>query len=131
MIFVNLPVKDLGRSVDFFKNLGFEFNPQFTDENATCMVISDSACVMLLIEPFFRGFTNKDIADSSASTETILALSAESREEVDALVDRALAAGGRRSVDATDHGFMYARSFQDVDGHLWEVIWMDPSSIEQ
>lgn len=131
MIFVNLPVKDLGRSVDFFKNLGFEFNPQFTDENATCMIVSEQACVMLLVEPFFKGFTKKDVVDAATSTEAILALSAESREEVDELVDKALAAGAQPSNDAMDQGFMYARSFQDVDGHLWEVIWMDPSSIEQ
>ena len=131
MIFVNLPVKDLGRSVDFFKNLGFEFNPQFTDENATCMIVSEQACVMLLVEPFFKGFTTKDVADAATSTETILALSAETRAEVDELVDKALAAGGQPSADGMDQDFMYSRNFQDVDGHLWEVIWMDPSAIDQ
>jgi uncharacterized protein len=131
MIFVNLPVKDLGRSVDFFTTLGFDFNPQFTDENATCMVVSDQACVMLLVEDFFKTFTKKDLTDPATHTETIIALSAESREEVDRLADRAIAAGGRETEAATDQGFMYGRTFEDLDGHLWELIWMDPAAIEQ
>lgn len=129
-IFVNLPVKDLNKSIEFFSKIGFEFNPQFTDENATCMVISDHIYVMLLVEDFFKTFTHKDLSDASKSTEVILALSADSREQVDELVNRALAAGGKKSYDPKDHGFMYAWSFQDIDGHLWEVMYMDPAVVE-
>ncbi len=131
MIFVNLPVSDLQRTVDFWSGLGFTFNPQFTDENATCMVISDHACVMLLTEKFFSGFTRKPVVDATAQTETILALSAESREEVDSLVEKALATGGAPSNEPQEEGFMYGRSFQDPDGHLWEVLYMDPAALEQ
>jgi predicted lactoylglutathione lyase len=131
MIFVNLPVADLQRSVDFWRGLGFEFNPQFTDERAACMVVSDSACVMLLSDGFFSGFTGKDVADATKQTEAIMALSAESREEADRLADRALTSGGSWSMDPQDEGFMYGRSFQDPDGHLWEVLYMDPAALEQ
>ncbi|MBA2418301.1 MAG: VOC family protein [Nocardioidaceae bacterium] len=127
MIFVNLPVENLDKSVDFFTQLGFTFNPQFTDESATCMILSDQAFVMLLVKDRFSDFTNKQIADTSTTTEAIFAISAESRDEVDEIVDKALAAGGQRSNDPMDEGFMYGWSFQDIDGHLWEVIWMDPS----
>jgi predicted lactoylglutathione lyase len=130
MIFVNLAVADLQRSVDFFTKLGFSFNPQFTDENATAMIVNDQATVMLLKHDFFKTFTKKPIADSGAQTEAIIALSAESREEVDQLVEKALASGGKPSNDAQDLGFMYQHSFQDPDGHLWEVAWMDPSAME-
>jgi uncharacterized protein len=130
-IFVNLPVKDLTKSVDFFTQLGFEFDPQFTDENATCMIISDEAFVMLLVEDFFKTFTKKEVADATTHTEAILALSTESREQVDEVVNKALAAGGQPSNDPMDQGFMYAWSFQDLDGHLWEVLYMDPSAVEQ
>jgi uncharacterized protein len=130
-IFVNLPVSDLGKSVDFFTQLGFEFNPQFTDENATCMIVGDDAFVMLLVEDFFRTFTTKEICDPTMQTETIIALSADSREEVDEIVNRALAAGGQPSSEPMDQGFMYGRSFQDLDGHLWEVIYMDPGAVGQ
>lgn len=130
-IFVNLPVKDLNKSIAFFTELGFSFNPQFTDEKATCMIISDNIFVMLLVESSFQTFTKKQIADASESTEVILALSANSREEVDSLVQKALAAGGKASIDAIDHGFMYTWSFQDVDGHLWELVYMDQSAIPQ
>ncbi len=129
-IFVNLPVKDLERSVAFWTELGYTFNAQFTDEQATSMVISDDIYVMLLVEDRFRDFTTKQIANSSTHTEAIVALSAVSREAVDELVDKALRAGGKKSTDPMDEGFMYGRSFEDPDGHLWEVIWMDPSSIE-
>lgn len=131
MIFVNLPVSDLRRTVDFWTGLGFAFNPQFTDENATCMVISDHACVMLLTEKFFSTFTSKPVADATRQTETILALSAESREEADALADKAIATGGSAANEPQDEDFMYGRSFQDPDGHLWEVIYMDPAALEQ
>jgi predicted lactoylglutathione lyase len=128
-LFVNLPVKDLTKSVDFFTELGFEFNPEFTDENATCMILSDEASVMLLVEEFFATFTTKDVADAAASTGTILAISADSRAEVDQVVDAALAAGGGPSKEPMDEGFMYSRSFHDLDGHLWEVMYMDPSAV--
>lgn len=131
MIFLNLAVSDLQRSIDFWTGLGFEFNPQFTDENATCMVISDHACVMLLTEKFFATFTQKALADPRLNTEAITALSAASREEVDQLVDRALATGGSASNPPQEESFMYARSFQDPDGHLWEVVYMDPAALEQ
>lgn len=130
-IFVNLPVKDLRKSVDFFTELGFAFNPTFTDENATCLVLSESGFVMLLVDEFFQTFTDKEVVDSHTSTEAIIALSAESRRDVDDLADKALAAGGRPAKGPTDHGFMYARSFQDLDGHLWELVWMDSGAIEQ
>ncbi|WGW12108.1 VOC family protein [Saxibacter everestensis] len=128
-IFVNLPVKDLNRSVDFFTQLGFSFHEQMTDENATCMVVTEDIYVMLLVEDFFKTFTKKDVADASTSTEAIVALSVESREEVDEMVTKALAAGGAPSNDPMDEGFMYAWSFQDPDGHLWEVMYMDSSGI--
>jgi uncharacterized protein len=131
MIFVNLPVKDLTKSVDFFTRLGFEFNPAFTDQNATCMVVSEQACVMLLVEDFFKTFTKKDITDTVTHTEAILALSADSRQEVDELLGKAVAAGGQQLDTGQDEDFMYARSFADLDGHLWELLWMDASAIEQ
>ena len=131
MIFVNLPVGDLQRSVDFWKGLGFDFNPQFTDDRAACMVVSDLACVMLLSEGFFSSFTRKAIVDAGEHTEAIMALSSESREEVDRLTDKALASGGSASNDPQDEGYMYSRSFQDPDGHLWEVLYMDPAALEQ
>ena len=124
MIFVNLPVKDLEASKRFFGELGFTFNPQFTDENAACMVIEENICAMLLTEPFFKGFINGEIADP-ATTEVITALSATSREEVDALVEKALASGARAWKPTFEEGPMYSRSFQDLDGHVWEVIFMD------
>lgn len=126
-IYLNLPVKDLNRSVEFFKALGFSFNPEFTDENATCMIINDNAFVMLLVEGFFKTFTSKKIADSTDTTEAIMAFSVDSREAVDETVRNALAAGGSPSQEVQDYGFMYNHSFQDPDGHLWEVMWMDPA----
>jgi predicted lactoylglutathione lyase len=130
-MFVNLAVKDLAKTVDFFTRLGFEFDPRFTDENATCMIVNDDAFVMLLVEDFFKNFTKKGIADATTQNEAIMALSADSKQQVDDLVDRALAAGGQASADTTDQGFMYERSFQDLDGHLWSAFWMDPSALEQ
>lgn len=129
-IFVNLAVKDLPKSVAFFEGLGFTFNKQFTDESATMMNINDDAFAMLLTEERFLGFTPKRLADTTTHTEVLLALSAESREEVDRLVQKALASGGAPASDPQDHGFMYGWSFQDLDGHTWEVVWMDPSAIE-
>jgi hypothetical protein len=124
-IFVNLAVQDLDRSVAFFTELGFAFDPRFTDDTATCMVISDEAFVMLLVKGRFQDFTTKALADPTTHTEAILALSADSREGVDELADRALAVGGQPANEPMDLGFMYGRSFQDPDGHLWEVMWMD------
>jgi uncharacterized protein len=130
-LFVNLPVKDLHRSVEFFSKLGFTFNQQFTDEKGTCMVISDDIYVMLLVEQFFKTFTKKQLFDATTGTEVILALSADSREEVDEMVYKAIGAGGTTPNHKQDQGFMYGWGFQDPDGHLWEVFYMDPSAIEE
>jgi predicted lactoylglutathione lyase len=130
-IFVNLAVKDLGNAVDFFTKLGFSFDPRFTDETATCMIVSDEAFVMLLVEDRFRDFTKKELCDATTHTEAIVALSAESKNEVDELADNALQAGGSPANDAMEMDFMYGRSFHDPDGHLWEVVWMDPSAMQQ
>jgi predicted lactoylglutathione lyase len=124
-IFVNLPVKDLARTIDFFTKLDFSFKPQFTDENATCMIVADNIFVMLLSEKFFRSFTKKQIADATRSTEVILALSADSRSKVDDMISKAIAAGAAAHGEAQDQGWMYGRGFQDPDGHLWEVIYME------
>jgi len=123
-IFVNLPVKDLKRSVDFFTKLGYTFNPQFTDENATCMILGDNLFVMLLVEKFFSSFTSKSICDTTKATETLSCLACASREEVDQLVAKALANGGTVPRKAQDHGFMYAHGYEDLDGHTWELIYM-------
>ncbi len=128
MIFVNLPVKDLQASIRFFNALGFEFNPDFTDENAGCLVIGDNIFAMLLMEPFFQSFTTKAIADTSKTTEVMVAISADSRAQVDELADKALASGGSVAGDPQDHGFMYSRSFQDPDGHIWEVVYMEQAA---
>lgn len=130
-IFVNLPVKDLNRSVEFFTKLGYTFNPQFTDENATCMIISEDIFVMLLVEKFFKTFTKKELADASKSTEAIIALSVDSKEKVDELVRKAIAAGGTTPNEKQDQGWMYGHGFQDLDGHLWETFWMDPDAVNQ
>src|SRR5688572_14125480 len=129
-IFVNLAVKELQASMEFFSKLGFEFNPQFSDDNAGCMIISEEAFVMLLVEPFFQTFVDKRVADSKTTTEGIIALSADSRAEVDALLAKALAAGGKRVKEPFDHGFMYGASFYDIDGHHWEVFWMNPNHVQ-
>jgi predicted lactoylglutathione lyase len=127
-IYVNLPVKNMERSKAFFGALGFSFNPQFTNEQGACMVISDTIYVMLLVEPFFQTFTKKPIADAARSTEVLICLSCESRAEVDELVRKALAAGGSTPNAPQDHGFMYGHGFQDLDGHIWELTFMDPSA---
>jgi predicted lactoylglutathione lyase len=129
-IYVNLPVKDLDTSIRFFTGLDFSFNSQFTDETAACMVVSDDIYVMLLVEPFFKGFTNKDLVDARKSTEVLVALAVDSRQQVDALVDKALDTGGRSVRDPDDQGFMYTRSFEDPDGHIWEIFWMDESALQ-
>lgn len=126
-IFVNLPVKNLTASVEFFSKLGFTFNQQFTDEKATCMIIGEDIFVMLLVEPFFKTFTKKEVADAAKSTECIICLSADSKEKVDDMVNKAVTAGGTSPNEKQDQGFMYGHGFQDLDGHLWEVMWMDPA----
>jgi predicted lactoylglutathione lyase len=130
LIFVNLPVKDLSASKRFFEALGFGFNEKFTDESGACMVVSEQAFVMLLAESRFADFATKPIADARTTTEAILAVSAESRDAVDAFADAALAAGGSRAGEPMDHGFMYGRSFDDLDGHHWEVMWMSAEAVE-
>lgn len=130
MIFVNLPVKDLNRSMAFFSGLGFKFNPQFTDENAACMVIEeDSIYAMLLVEKFFKGFTKKGIADANKVTEVLVSLSADSRAGVDRLVNDAIAGGGNEPREKQDYGWMYSRAFEDPDGHVWEIVYMDMSRL--
>ena len=130
-IFVNLPVKDLDKTVQFFTKLGFTFNPRFTDENATCMIVGKDIFVMLLVEKFFKTFTKKEICDTAKDTEVILALSAESREKVDRMISKAIEAGGRESREPQDYGWMYGRGFQDTDGHLWEILYMDESGVKE
>ena len=123
-IFVNLPVKDLQRSVEFFSKLGYTFDPQYTDENATSMIIADNIFAMLLVKPFFESFISKPVADAHKTAEVILALSADSRAAVDVLVDKAIAAGAGEPRPTQDLAFMYQRGFEDLDGHLWEVFHM-------
>jgi uncharacterized protein len=129
-IFINLPVKDLAKSIEFFKHLGYTFNAQFTDETAACMVISDTIYAMLLTHEKFRTFTPKAICDATQSTEVLTCLSCDSREEVDAQVKKAVAVGGSTYNAPQDHGFMYGHGFQDLDGHIWELMWMDPSAVQ-
>jgi predicted lactoylglutathione lyase len=124
-IFVNLPVKDLGKSMEFFKKLGFSFNPQFTDETAACMVLGETNYVMLLTNEKFKEFTPKEICDATRSTEVLVALSCENRPRVDELVRKAVAAGGSTYNEPKDYGFMYTHGFQDLDGHIWELFHMD------
>jgi uncharacterized protein len=129
-IFVNLAVKNLPKSKAFFSALGYSFNPQFTNDDAACMVISDTIYAMLLTEPFFKKFTSKELVDAKKSTEAIVCLSAESRAAVEDIVRKAVAAGGRIYNEPQDHGFMYCHGFEDVDGHQWEFAFMDPSHIQ-
>ncbi|HYE38734.1 MAG TPA: VOC family protein [Ramlibacter sp.] len=129
MIFVNLPIRDMERSQAFFRRLGFSFNPQFTNEQGACMVIREDAIyAMLLVEPFFQTFTKKAIADARKTVQVLVCLSCESREEVDTLMRKALEAGATEPGEPKDHGFMYYRSFDDLDGHGWELMWMDPAA---
>ena len=125
MIFVNLPVKDLKKSMAFYTALGFTNNPHFTDATAACMVFTDVIHVMLLTHDKFAQFTPKRIADAHATSEMLICISADSREAVDEITDKALAAGGREPRENQDYGFMYGRSFEDLDGHIWEPMWMD------
>jgi uncharacterized protein len=130
-IFVNLPVKDLGKSIEFFSKLSFTFNQQFTDETASCMIVADDIFVMLLTVAKFKTFTPKEICDSTKSTEVLVCLSCESRAEVDEIVRKAVAAGATTYKEPQDHGFMYGHGFQDLDGHAWELMYMDPGAIKQ
>jgi uncharacterized protein len=130
-IFVNLPVKHLNNSVEFFGALGFSFNRQFTDDTATCMIVSDNIFVMLLTEKKFQSFTPKKICDATRNTEVLVALSMESRAKVNEMVRKAVAAGGATYNEPKDHGFMYQHGFQDLDGHIWEIFWMEPAAIKQ
>ncbi|MGE6578815.1 VOC family protein [Paenibacillus xylanexedens] len=127
-IFVNLPVQDLKKSIEFFTKVGFEFNANFTDESATCMIIGENIYAMLLVEERFQSFISKKISNAADTTEVIVALSVDSREQVDAIVQAALDAGAKPSNEPQDHGFMYGWSFQDLDDHLWEVSYMDLSA---
>jgi predicted lactoylglutathione lyase len=130
-LFLNLSVRDLKRSMDFFGKLGFSFNPQFTSEDSACMIVSEEAFVMLLAESKFKTFTTKQICDTSSHTEGLFTFSCASRAEVDELVKTAIASGGKHALDPQDHGFMYGWSFYDLDGHHWEVFWMDPAALQQ
>ncbi|MDQ0993324.1 VOC family protein [Streptomyces sp. V3I7] len=130
MIFVNLPVEDVEASKKFFTRLGYTINPQFTTDDCACVVISDTIVAMLLGRKRYADFTKKEIADATRTSEVLLCLSAESREKVDELVDSAIAAGGTASGEPQDHGFMYGRAFDDLDGHTWEVMWMDPAAVK-
>ena len=130
-LFVNLPVRDLKRSVEFFTRLGFSFDPRFTDESATCMLIGEDAYAMLMVQQRFKDFVKRPIADSASATGAIFALTASSRGEVDELMQVVVDAGGSPAADPVDHGFMYVRSFYDLDGHHWELFYMDMSAMPQ
>jgi len=130
-IYVNLPVKDLEQSKAFFEGLGYTFNPQFTDENAACMVVAEGIYVMLLVEKFFQSFTRKPVADATKSTEVLVCLSCDSRVKVDALVAKAVIAGGTAPREPRDYGFMYQHGFEDLDGHVWELVHMDEGAAGQ
>ena len=129
-IFVNLPVKNLNKSIEFFTKLGYRFNQQFTDETATCMIVTDDIFVMLSTEEKFKTFTPKEICDAKKSTEVLVCLSLESRAKVDEMVRKAVAACGSTYNEPQDHGFMYGHGFQDLDGHIWELIFMEPSAVK-
>ena len=129
-IFVNLPVKDLNRSMEFFTKLGFQFNPQFTDETAACMIVSEDIYVMLLTRAKFKEFTPKEICDATKSTEVLVCLSRETRDAVNDMISKAVAAGGTAYAEPKDYAFMYQHGFQDLDGHIWELIYMEPSVVK-
>ena len=129
-IFVNLPIENMERSKAFFTSLGFTFNPQFTNEQGACMVVSEENFVMLLVRPFFQTFTRKPVSDGK-STEVLVCLSCDSRAEVDELVRKAVAGGATTPNPPQDHGFMYGHGFQDLDGHGWELMWMDPAAVQK
>ena len=130
-IFINLPVKDLDKSMAFFKALGFSFNPQFTDKTGACMVMSDDIYAMLLTHDKVKQFTGKQIADSHKTTEVLTALAVESKAKVHEIADKAIKAGSKEPRPPQDYGFMFGRSFEDPDGHIWEVFWMDPAHVQK
>ncbi len=130
-IFINLAVKDIKKSIDFFTKLGFSFNPQFTDEHATCMIIGENIFAMLVTEQRFKDFTKKEICNAHKNTEVLLAMNAESKEKVDEMVKNAVDAGGLIYMEPQDHGWMYGHSFADLDGHQWEIFYMDESAVPQ
>jgi predicted lactoylglutathione lyase len=130
-IFVNLPVKELNKSKEFFEKLGFSFNPQFTNDQGACLVIGENIFAMLLTEPFFKTFTKKEIADAKKTTEALIAIDAQSRQSVDEIVKKAVEAGGSVYRDADDHGWMYSHSFADLDGHQWEIVYIDKNKIPE
>lgn len=130
-IFVNLPVKDLDRSIAFFKAIGFSFNPQFTDKTAACMVMSNDIYAMLLTHDKVKEFSKKPIADAHKTLEVLTALAVESKEKVNELAGKALKAGAQEAYSPKDYGFMFTRSFEDPDGHIWEVFWMDPAQVQK
>lgn len=127
-IFVNLSMKNLTRSIEFFTRLGYHFNPQFTNDKATCMIVSDGIFVMLLVEEFFKTFTPNPLCDATKNTEVLLCLSCDSRGQVDELVRKAVAAGAGTPNKPVEHGFMYQHGYQDLDGHLWELVYMEPGA---
>jgi predicted lactoylglutathione lyase len=128
-VFINLPVKNLDKSMDFFKNLGFSFNPQFTDEKAASMVVNENIFVMLLTESYFQTFTRKEVCDSKKATEVLIALDTNSRDEVKQIVSKAQSSGGHIYAEPKDHGWMYQHSFADLDGHQWEFVYMDETQL--
>lgn len=130
-IFINLSVKDVNKSTNFFNELGFGFNPQFSDDTTSCIIIGDNIFAMIMIEERFKVFSKKEIVDTATSAEAIFSFSAESREQVDEIVNKALSSGGTSFSEPQDHGFMYIWGFQDLDGHLWEVVYMDESAMNE
>jgi len=128
-IFINLPVKDISKSISFFKKLGFKFNPRFTDDKAACMIIGENIFAMLLLEKFFKTFTKKEIADAKKTTEVLIAIDTKSRKEVNEMIKKAVDAGGSIYNKPQDHGGMYGHSFADLDGHQWEVLYMDETAM--
>ena len=130
-IFINLAVKDLKKSIDFFTTLGFSFNPQFTDEHATCMIIAENIFAMLVTEQRFKDFTKKEICNAHKNTEVLIAIDVDNREKVDEMVKIAVGAGGSIYMEPQDHGWMYGHSFADLDGHQWEIMYMDENAIPQ
>jgi predicted lactoylglutathione lyase len=128
-IFINLPVKNLDKTIKFFTKLGYKFNPKFTDKNATCMIISKDIYAMLLVEKFFKTFVKKEITNTKKSTEVIISITCENRKKVDEMIHKVIKAGGKETKKPFDHGWMYGRSFQDIDGHLWEVFYMNESKM--
>lgn len=129
--FINLAVKDLPETRNFFHALGFNFNEQFSNENGACMIISEESYVMLLQEVFFKEFTKNELADARKVTEVLIALSFDSKEEVNSILEKAIGLGAKEARDPQDHGFMFARSFHDLDGHIWEIFWMNMSEVPQ